>query len=179
VAKDPSTAVRFDGDTGYAYQAQRSPAFTAFTVETWFKTTSRRGGRLVGFGNNTMRPSGSFDRHIYLRDDGRLTFGVYSGQVWTLTTRFAYNDGAWHHVVGTQGPAGMALYVDGVRAATNRVTKGFDYLGYWRVGGDNLGNWPGRPTSDFFAGSLDETAVYRTQLSAARVVAHYRASGRS
>jgi hypothetical protein len=48
-----------------------------------------------------------------------------------------------------------------------------------RVGGDRLSGWPSRPTSNFFAGVVDETAVYRTQLTGQRVAAHYRASGRT
>jgi hypothetical protein len=65
-----------------------------------------------------------------------------------------------------------------VRVASNRLSSVQNYLGYWRVGGDRLDDWPGRPTSRFLAGYVDETAVYRSQLTAARVAAHYRASGR-
>jgi len=169
----------FDGETGYAYQAQPETGRTAFTVETWFRTTTKGGGKIVGFGDNTTRLSRKDDRHVYLRDDGRLTFGVYTGVVHTLTSRFAYNDGRWHHVVASQGGGGMALYLDGARAATNRVRPIRNYQGYWRVGGDRLSGWPSRPTSNFFAGVVDETAVYRTQLTAQRVAAHYRASGRT
>ena len=45
-----------------------------------------------------------------------------------------------------------------------------DYTGYWRIGGDNT--WGGASTNDF-AGSLDEVAVYPAVLSAATVQAHY------
>jgi len=179
LARDRSTAMRFDGETGYAYQAQPEAGRTAFTVETWFRTTTKSGGKIVGFGDNTTRLSRKDDRHVYLRDDGRLTFGVYTGVVHTLTSRRAYNDGRWHHVVASQGASGMALYLDGARAATNRVRPITNYQGYWRVGGDRLSGWPSPPTSNFFAGVVDETAVYRTQLTAQRVAAHYRASGRT
>ena len=40
---------------------------------------------------------------------------------------------------------------------------------------DNLGGWPNEPTSDFFAGSVDEAAVFTTALSQAQVLASYRA----
>jgi hypothetical protein len=171
--------MRFDGVTGYAYQAQPAAAVRDFTVETWFATSSRRGGRIVGFGNMVMRLSETYDRHVYLRDDGRLTFGVYTGVVSTLTSPRAYNDDRWHHLVASQGPGGMALYVDGGLVARNRTKAVLPgYVGYWRVGGDSLKRWPHRPSSDFFAGGVDETAVYPVQLAAQRVVAHYRASGR-
>jgi Concanavalin A-like lectin/glucanases superfamily len=176
---DPSTALRLDGVDGYAYEAQPGAQDMGFTVETWFETKTKQGGRIVGFGTNTTKLSDSYDRQLYLRDDGRLAFGVYTTSASTLTTHASYNDGKWHHVVGTQGPRGMVLYVDGATVASASVRTVHTYLGYWRVGGDNLRNWPGRPSSDFFTGTVDETAVYPSQLTAARVAAHYRASGRS
>ncbi len=35
------------------------------------------------------------------------------------------------------------------------------YSGYWHVGGDNLNGWPNQPSSAYFAGQIDETAIYR------------------
>ena len=178
LAGDSSTAMGFNGSTGYGYQAQPEAAPSSYTVETWFQTTTTTGGKLVGFGNNTTRGSTVYDRHIYMRDDGRLVFGT-TGTTSALTSTAAYNDGQWHHVVGSQGAAGTALYVDGVSVATGTQKTNTIYQGYWRVGGDTLGNWPGPHTSTFFNGKLDETAVYRTALTSARIAAHYQASGRA
>ena len=51
--------------------------------------------------------SGSYDRHVYMDNDGQLTFGVWTGITNTITDRrSAYNDGQWHHVVATQGADG-------------------------------------------------------------------------
>ncbi|QNE74226.1 hypothetical protein F0344_06045 [Streptomyces finlayi] len=169
-----STAIGFDGSADYAYSNERRPAPARFSVETWIKTTTTRGGKIIGFGNRVMQNSSSYDRHVYMRNDGRLVFGVYSGGARTVTSLGAYNDGNWHHVVATQGTGGMALYVDGQLRASNWLYTGNESSpGYWRVGGDNLGSWPSRPTSNFFAGQLDETAVYPTALSASQVSAHY------
>lgn len=121
-----------------------------------------------------MQNSNQYDKHVYMSNDGRLIFGVYSGGTRTITTPAAYNDGTWHHVVATQGTGGMALYVDGQLRASNALYTGNEnYSGYWRVGGDNLNSWPNQPTSSFFAGQIDETAVYPTALSSAQVSAHY------
>ncbi|MEU9759259.1 LamG domain-containing protein [Streptomyces sp. NPDC047987] len=170
----PSTAIGFNGSNQYAYSNKRHPHPARFSVETWIRTTTAKGGRIIGFGNVTMQNSTQFDKHVYMRDDGRLVFGVYNGGARTITTPAAYNNGAWHHVVATQGTGGMALYVDGkLRASNSSYTVNQNYSGYWRVGGDNLNNWPGRPTSNFFAGQVDETAVYPTALSASTVSAHY------
>ncbi|WP_130011476.1 PKD domain-containing protein [Serinicoccus sediminis] len=143
-----------------------------FSVETWFSTTSTRGGKLIGFGNAASGLSSSYDRHIYMRNNGTLTFGVWTGAENTITSTDAYNDGQWHHVVGVQGPAGMALYVDGELVGTHPQTDAQAYTGYWRIGGDRV--WSGA-SSGYLQGSLDEAAVYSTPLSAARVAAHYAA----
>ncbi|MEV7953103.1 LamG-like jellyroll fold domain-containing protein [Streptomyces sp. NPDC088141] len=170
----PSTAIGFNGTNQYAYSNKLHPQPTRFSVETWIRTTTTKGGKIIGFGNVTMQNSTKYDKHVYMRDDGRLVFGVHSGGTRTITTPAAYNDGAWHHVVATQGTGGMALYVDGqLRASSALYTTNEAYSGYWRVGGDNLNNWPSRPTSNFFAGQVDETAVYPTALSSSQVSAHY------
>ncbi|MFD7427213.1 LamG-like jellyroll fold domain-containing protein [Streptomyces sp. NPDC059818] len=170
----PSTAIGFNGTNQYAYSNRSHTQTTRFSVETWIKTTTTRGGKIIGFGTNTMETSGKYDKHVYMLNNGRLTFGTHNGGGRTVSTSAAYNDGAWHHVVATQGSGGMALYVDGqLRASNPLYTTNESYTGYWRVGGDNLATWPNRPTSDFFAGQIDETAVYPTALTAAQVSAHY------
>lgn len=172
----PSTAIGFNGTNQYAYSNRERPAPGQFTIETWIKTTTTRGGKIIGFGNLTQQNSTRHDKHIYMRNDGRLVFGVRSGSAQTVTTPAAYNDGEWHHVVATQGPLfqGMALYVDGQLRASNIFVSGNENTpGYWRIGGDNLSGWPSRPTSNFFAGQIDETAVYPTTLTSSQVSAHY------
>ena len=86
-----------------------------------------------------------------------------------------YRNNQWHYVVGTTGRNGMRLYVDGVLVGQNTVTTAQAFNGFWKVGGDNLGSWPNRPTSDNYSGSIDEVAVYEKALTAAQVFAHYQA----
>ncbi|MCB5168376.1 LamG domain-containing protein [Streptomyces bambusae] len=170
-----STAMGFNGTGQQVYSDHRQTVGSAYTLETWFKTGTTRGGKLIGFGSATTWNSGQYDKHLYLTDSGRLAFGVYPGTVYTLATPWfeSYNDNRWHHVVATQGPSGMALYVDGQLKGTANVTAHSSHTGYWHVGGDNLNGWPSRPTSDWFAGQIDETAVYPTALTAAQVKNHY------
>lgn len=175
---DPSTAVTFPGTDavpavtgGAAYWGPQ-----AFSVEAWFRTTSVTGGKIVGFGNKANAVSTSYDRHVYLNNAGQLVFGVSSGGVKTVTSPAAYNNGQWHHVVGTVGAGGTTLFVDGAQVATRADATGAAvYQGFWRVGGDTLStSWPTKPTSNSLAGSLDEVAVYPAPLSAAAVLAHYQ-----
>jgi len=142
---------------------------TTYSLETWFNTTTTTGGKLIGFGDKQTGLSSNYDRHIYMQDDGRLVFGVYTGQTNVITTANPYNDGSWHYVVATQSSDGMKLYVDGALVGTNPQTAAQSYSGYWRIGGDQT--WGS--TSPYFTGTLDEVAVYNTELTAAQVSDHY------
>ncbi|MBT0770538.1 LamG domain-containing protein [Kineosporia sp. J2-2] len=180
------TAVTFNGSTGYLSSEKPRSSPSTFSVEAWVRTSTGSGGRIIGFGNNrggidfngNATVSGQFDKHLYMTDNGRLVFGVYWGTFYTLTSTASYNDDQWHHVVGTQGPGGMRLYVDGQLQGQNTTTNNQVYNGFWRVGGDSLGGWPNQPTSRYLNGRIDEVAVYPTALSAAAVAAHFTASGR-
>ncbi|GAA5109351.1 hypothetical protein GCM10023339_09310 [Alloalcanivorax gelatiniphagus] len=147
-----------------------------FTLETWFKTTTTTGGRLVGWSNRATGSSSKSDRLLYMDDAGRIRFGVRpDDRRVAISSQAGLNDGAWHHVVGTLSPEGMRLYVDGSRVASRADTTVGEHLsiGTWRLGGDSLTGWPGAPTSGYFAGSLDEVAVYKKELSSSRISTHY------
>jgi PKD repeat protein len=150
------------------------------SLETWFRTTTTTGGRLVGWSNRNAQGTSSsrHDRQIYMDNTGRIHFGVKpNASRLVVTSPGTYNDGAWHHAVATLSPSGMRLYLDGEQVgARNDVTVGQHLaIGYWRIGGDTVSGWPSAPTSGYFAGDLDEIAVYKTELSAARVAAHHAA----
>ena len=168
-----NAAVTFNGSSGFVASANAFTNPTQYTAEAWFSTTTNRGGKIIGFGNNSTGTSNNYDRHVYMQDDGKLVFGTYTGQTNTVTTPAAYNDGQWHHVVASQGSDGMKLYVDGQLVGTNPQTGAQNYTGYWKVGGDPT--WGS--SSAYFAGTIDEAAVYPTVLGADRVLAHYLAGG--
>ncbi len=172
VSGSTGSAVTFDGSSGTVASSQQYANPTVYTEEAWFNTVTTRGGRIIGFGDQQSGNSNNYDRHVYMLNNGQLAFGTYTGQANLATSAGSYNDGQWHHVVATQGPDGMTLYVDGLPVATNAQTAAQSYNGYWRVGGDS--DWGG--DSPYFAGVIDEVAVYSTELSAARVQAHYQAS---
>jgi PKD repeat protein len=152
-----------------------------FTTQVWIRTTTNRGGRIFGFGDLQNGNSGHRDRHIYMNNAGRLIFGVraQNGNLRTLVSTRSYNDGQWHMVTATMSPAGMVLYVDAAAVAQRAdITQGEAYLGYWRLGGDNLNGWPNTPTTRNFIGTVDEVAVYPTALTQSKINAQYEASGR-
>ena len=183
IVGDPDTAYTFNG-TGNGLvsspEAQSAPNVTnAFSTSAWFKTTSKAGGKIIGFGNAQTGNSTVYERQTYIDNAGRVTFGAYPGQGLTVTSPNSYLDGKWHQVVSTLGANGMVLYVDGKQvAARSDATSAADIYGFWRVGYDNIGGWPGQPGSYSFAGDIDEVSIYPTALTAAQVTAQWNASGR-
>ncbi|NYD68414.1 PKD domain-containing protein [Agromyces atrinae] len=181
IGADTDKASTFNGTaTGTGSTNVQVTGPNTFSVEAWFRTTSNQGGKIVGFGNQMTGNSGSYDRHIYMDNSGRLTYGIYDNRVSTLQSAPGYNDGNWHQVVGTLSPEGMVFYVDGKRIDQRAdVTFGQGYSGYWRIGGDNLGGWPNGPSNTNFSGTIDEVSIYGTALTRAQVREHYTASGRT
>mgnify|MGYP000394769130 CR=1 FL=1 len=169
------SASGFDGTTSGRVSSNVSARVpSTFSTELWFNTTTTQGGKLMGLGSWQTGSSTSYDRHIYMQNNGRLTFGVRPGVIRTISSPGSYNDGRWHHVVATQGADGISLYVDGTRVAQNTaVTTAQTYSGYWRIGGDNLSSWPSAPSSAYFRGAIDEVAVYSSALSSSQVSTHY------
>lgn len=169
------TSTTFNGSNALVVAQEAWTAPTTYSAELWFKTTTNKGGTLIGFGNTTSGLSSSYDRHVIMQSDGKLQFGSGQPQT-TLVSPTAYNDGKWHHVVATQGSAGMKLWVDTQLIGSNSMAGSENYRGYWRIGADRT--W-GSTSSNYFAGTLDEVAVYSTVLSENRVRDHFSASGRS
>jgi Concanavalin A-like lectin/glucanases superfamily len=77
-----------------------------------------------------------------------------------------------HRLVATKSGAVVKLYIDGVDrtgAVTNRTIT--DTASALNIGRD-------KADSKYFAGLIDEVAVYNIALNAAQVQQHFKASGR-
>ncbi|RKT79609.1 concanavalin A-like lectin/glucanase superfamily protein [Terracoccus luteus] len=173
--RDTGYAVTFNGSTDYvSYTTALSTPLT-YSAELWFRTTTNRGGLLVGFGASPTGLSTDVDRILYLTNSGQVVFGVNTALKNAITSPGTYRDGAWHHVMATAGLNGLRLYVDGTQVASSALTLSVTFTGAMRVGFDNLAGWPSAPTSNFLAATLDEVAVYNKTLTAADAAAHYSA----
>ncbi|GAB3669833.1 hypothetical protein GCM10027589_38050 [Actinocorallia lasiicapitis] len=174
ISGDTDKATGFNGLSSGNGRSGLTAGPNTFTVEAWVKTGSGLGGKIVGFGDKTSGDSASYDRHLYMNNSGKITFGVYPGQVKSVTTPASYNNNAWHHVVGTLDGSGMKLYVDGaLRASDASATSAQAYNGYWRIGGDNLSGWPNAGSSKYLNGTIDDVAIYPNALAAGVISQHY------
>jgi PKD repeat protein len=174
---DGNPAYGFNGSSAGFVATERSvQAPNTVSVEAWFRTNTGSGGKIVGFGDSNTGSSTDHDRSIYMDGAGRVIFGVgdnHTQHRGTIRTTGSYNKGAWHHVVGTLGPNGMALYVDGqsvgiLTTGSEFAGVGPNYYGYWRIGGDT--SWSGG--SGYFNGWIDEVAIYEHVLSPTQIANH-------
>ncbi len=182
VTDAPTAALDAGTSSRFAKSADATAAGTLrqlspdqFSAEVWFRTTTTRGGRLMGFGIDPARTSRTDERQVYLSRSGRLAFGIRQNNARrVITTSGSYRDGAWHHVVATLSAAGAALYVDGVLARSSAgMFRGEGYYGYWRLGGKVAPSWPGSGGTSYFSGDLDEFAVYPSALDPTVIQMHH------
>jgi signal peptidase I len=176
-----STSVSFTPSSALSAFAKTASGAT-FTIETWVRSTGSPAAQLVGLGDKRAAQghSADHDRVLYLTSTGRAALSVQSGTArTTLTAPTSVTDGLWHHVVATYSPTTARLFIDGaIVASTTSPVQAVVASAYWRAGQDTLAGLPGASGSATLDGSLDETAIYDTALSAQQVAAHYAASGR-
>ena len=100
-----------------------------------------------------------------------LTGTQTSGVTWSNATcpdgAAANTVGTWHHVVGTVGPAGMNVFVDGALMASNTTTVGEGFASYFLFGGSADANATGK------SARIAHAAVFPNQLTLSQVKALY------
>ena len=184
------TAASFNGATGNFVRSEvhELPPHE-MSLEAWFRAApGANGGLIAGFNSSNTTGSGagsgnSQDRTLYMDNTGRVHFGVNPTTPVTVSDGVDYRDDTWHHVVGTVGPSGLSIYVDGVLSGTDPTIlwARTGYYGYLRVGGGAINGFPNTDTSTgrWFDGSIDEVALYKSTLTASEAEAHYEATGRT
>ncbi len=144
----------------------------AISVEFWVK------------GTNTTKAGGVFsyeissiDNEFQIRD--YRNFVIFRNTS-VLTTGVSANDGAWHHIVVTwRGSDGRTqLFKDGALAFTGTAASGTSMGagGAVVLGQDQDGVGTGYDPAQAFQGSMDDVAVYGTELPLERISAHYAAA---
>jgi len=171
---DADTASSFDGSSGrVALPNTASLNLTGdLTLEAWVKPSVVDNTAQALFAKAGTAASASA-RQLRLG----LTNGRWRGTLWD-TSGGTYNAiaatapvaGTWQHVVFTVSGSSLTIYVNGVQSGTatfsgtrNAVNSGSAIA---RLGDGSR---------QFFAGTIDEFAVYNVALTAAQVQAHYSA----
>ncbi|GHF18798.1 LamG domain-containing protein [Pseudolysinimonas yzui] len=174
---DLDTAVQFDGINDYATAARQIAA--DFSIEFWVKSSQNFVGEVYGQTPCTQwwHGAGLVDADLAggAQDfgvsmcAGKIVAGVGLPEI-SVASPATYNDNRWHHVVftRTQSTGALALYVDGALVGTTTGNTGLlnaqSTLNFGRLG---FG-------ANYFAGTLDEVAVYTSVLPAGTVTNHYQ-----
>jgi hypothetical protein len=176
IANDLNCAYLFDGSSAYLSlpAGVNIGGQSAISLECWFQVPNpgviSTYPRLVA-SDNTGATKKGVDLYI-MTSGGGLTCLLGNGN--TVLSLIGYQllqANTWYHVVvAWSASGGAALYLNGVQLASGSLSgtlgnsAGATALGYNPVTGGN-----------FFAGTLDEPAIYLgTQLTAGRVATHYR-----
>ena len=135
------TGVTLDGASGQIVASQPITNPTTYSEEMWFKTTTDNGGTPHGLRQLTQRDvgrAGPAGMDVERRAAQLRGLQRTAEQTVVVQSPQSYNDGNWHYVVATQGPDGMNLYVDGQLVGSNPNGEAQSYLGYWRVGAEDV-----------------------------------------
>ena len=175
--RDTNTASTFSG-TATGLVATQTPVVgpQVFSVEAWFKTTTTAGGKIVGFGNTSTGNSSSYDRHVYM-DDQRP--GVRSASTRARRRIVTSTEGVQRRHVA---PRRRRRSSAGGRGALRRRRAGRPCARTrprrrrTRATGASVATRRG-PAPRYFAGSIDDVAIYPTALTGATVDAHWTKAG--
>jgi hypothetical protein len=166
-------------DTG-DYAAYAKQASGTWTMEAWVKYTevgSSIRTLMVWRGTTAVNEDEVASLVINNGLSGRISLNITSGFAsrFNINSDGAWNDGLWHHVVGTAVSGGAAsLYIDGILRGTDVTSRYANNTSARRVGlGSNI---TGPSTfGQYFPGSLCFAAIYGTTLTGPRVLAHFEA----
>ncbi|HEX8731253.1 MAG TPA: LamG domain-containing protein, partial [Ktedonobacterales bacterium] len=166
-----------DADTCYTFASASSQyvalpttglptGAAAFSIEAWvaFAANPSAVATIVWLGGSAPNKVA----WLYLDTSGKLNFSTDGGTA--LVTAAALTTGAAHHVVATYDGAQMRLYLDGA-LSVGPSAEAFAIT--YASGAAGIGATA--TPNQFFSGQIDEVALYSTELSAARVAAHYAA----
>ena len=186
-----NTAVDLAGE-GYFATALFQRNTSEYSLEAWVKTFAIIAPIIQDRGYNDVNKSKSLSITMSIGQpeysDGAVHCGVDGDNLYVrVITQLPVNDGKWHHLVcvfsGISGqvitPSQFEIYVDGVQQILNYASDSQPVAPVTGSDGTTIGIHPiweqqfGMPR---YVGTLDEVAIYEHALSAASVLAHYKAA---
>jgi hypothetical protein len=152
------------GSTARFTRANISTQGTNFTCELWFKLNSTADFRMLLLGTNA---DGGGGMRLDLRSSGTKLAFVYPFVADHGTTAFTFAQNTWYHAAFTKGASGSATlyYVNGELDSTKGTDDPQAPTTNWRI----------KDSTSAGDVTYGPVAWYHTQLSAARIRAHYAA----
>lgn len=160
------TSVSFNGTSGFVLvNPTPDSSTTSRTLEAWFKRASTSTHLQPIVMNGALSSNG----YGLLLVDGAQIWIPVGGKSWQ-NTGFVINDTLTHHGVVTLNASHVPeVFIDG-QSIFIGTDPGWNTPTTFQIGGGNDG-------SSFFNGTLDEAALYTSQLSQATILDHFNAAG--
>jgi hypothetical protein len=136
------------------------------TVECWIKIVTAGSQITWLWRGPDFSDTGQFDLRV--TDTETIEFRTRIGSATQTLATSALTVGNLYHVVAVYDGANKTVYLNGTSAATVAKTGNLDALT-----ADELALWQGTSSSSIV--SMGHLAIYATNLSAARITAHYNA----
>jgi hypothetical protein len=161
------SAYDFDGSDGYIDMGDVEDfnfGTGDFTLEAWIQMTSASEGprHIIGKRMDEVEPYEHGWTRLYSLD-GFILFEFSPGLSGSTDT--PYDDGNWHHIVGTREGGTVSLYVDG-----ELIVSGTQTVDVSNSASFKIGKWYFEYS---FNGKIDDVRLYNRALSAAEVAEHY------
>ncbi|MGV9979924.1 LamG-like jellyroll fold domain-containing protein [Micromonospora wenchangensis] len=178
-----NTAAAFNGVSSYVELPKGSLKKSRdAAVELWFKIgLTQTGGPLLGYQDAAVGATATSGVPVlYTGTDGRLRGQFAGGGIAPVTSVYPVNDNKWHHVVLSAMGTTQTMYLDGVKVA-DRAGQTIEHssLTFNQIGAATATSptsWPswGGTAQRYFAGVIDEVAIYSRPLGSETVSAHFR-----
>ena len=153
------TAMAFDGVDDRIVGGQLTIGSSAFSIESWFKTS-------VGSGEQAIFSHRDSASGVLVSiKNGQLQ--LYKNPEGAFLVPQNVANGQWHHVVATNNGTTTNVYVDGVLGVSNSMA-GQAITSAWYISYDPF-------ILGYVTGLLDEVAIYNTALTPQQIAAHYQA----
>ena len=185
--------LNFDGANDYLTTNYYQTGVTAYTVETWVKTSTTSMQQVIVHDRGSDAAANGVGLSLTLSvggtypgaagSAGDLAYGVDSNNIYVgvYSTSAKVNDNTWHHVVGVwSAPSGTAvsptqfsIYIDGVPVTTTAVTTGSATSPLTGLPGFGTQIARHQPWTTYFAGTLDELRISNAALSSDWIKTEY------
>lgn len=170
LATDAATAAMFNGTAGNVQVSTSASLNVAgpLTIEAWIKKSTQTTGPIVEFNNGTT-PGVQFWNYSTW-DSLFANFVDTAGASHIIQSAAGlFKTGLWYQVAATYDGTYAALYVNGLQVARSNLgsfTPQTSYTLYIAR----------RPASTYFAGTIDDVAIFPTALTASTIQAQYNAA---
>jgi hypothetical protein len=142
--------------------AMRQLAQSDYTVETWFRTSYRDRGTLMG-NHSDVAPNGVINLELYGTNNVRLYQRNAAGAITDmnlLVTNVNTRNYQWHHLAGIRRDTTMSLYLDGQEVGSMNTP-----LGTYALAGDYFYLGRDQRTAVAFNGEQGHARIWTRALS--------------